>query len=461
MLFYKKDGFKKWSNPMLWRIIDDLKYKSLLRDMDISVSESVINTLTIIKLGNTAEGFAPTKEMFLKIADLLKTPSKSQTLIWSDLIDIITAYPPVEKILGQEKYQQVDNDIRQGLGISEAILGGGSQGSGKFANSFLSVKTLIERLEGARQALVEWIKMQFEIIAKAMDFKTPAWCKLEHINLSDEVEEKRLILELVDRGMLSYQTCVERFGENFDIEVQRMKREDRFRKANEEKFPYVLVKTGKFGPNLANGPLPFFSLLDDEMLQGMQKPEQTPTQQGGQGEKGGRPTGTPRRQKKSQTPRNKPQGQDNSGGPKGKAAASKLEIKNEDFQLGSQIFDRLYNSLSRCVMKSLNIKDAREIKQEQRFAIYNIVAKVIGEFDSLEQVTKENMEKLFSRLRIDRDNINGVDDIIENPEPDDHIFKVTSKLIEKFKLDHNKNPNKSEMKDIISSAFALSRSQNL
>lgn len=121
MIQYKRDGYKQWATPFIWRIIDDLKFKKLLRDMDISVAESVINTLTFVAIGDTANGFPPTKEMFMRLGKLLKTRSKSQTIVWNDMIKVIAEYPPVDKILGKEKYEQIDIDIRSSLGISEVI----------------------------------------------------------------------------------------------------------------------------------------------------------------------------------------------------------------------------------------------------------------------------------------------------------------------------------------------------
>lgn len=467
MIYYKKDGYRIWANPFIWRTIDNLKFKKLLRDMDISVAESVINTLTIIAIGDTVKGFPPTPAMFAKLGSLLKTKSKSQTLIWNDLIKVIAEYPPVDKILGEEKYKQVDIDIRSSLGIAEVILSG--TGKGNFSNSFISVKTLIERLETARQTLLAWLTKQMKIVATAMDFAKSAVIQFNHMSLTDEEAEKRLLLDLADRGMISYRNIIERFGENFDIEVQRMKEEDQFRRKNETKFPYVLVKTGKFGPSLANGPVPALSLLDSETLDvrqtddanlkreqnkmGLEEQKQSikerkqaqklPTQQGSQPNSGGRPSETKKPQKKKSTPRNKPKGEDNSG--KGKASV----------EVGQKIFDKLYTSFCNAFVNANGFDNARSITQKQRKQIFDSIASIIGELQSLKDVTKENVEYLLKAVR----NQDVTSDTLEDamPKIDTQVKETIDKLIESYELNNGCLPNKSEIRDIVSSTYAFYR----
>jgi hypothetical protein len=469
MLHYKRDGYRRWANPYLWRTIDELRFKKLLRDMDISVAESVINTLTIIKLGNTEKGFPATSDMFVKVASLLKTNTKSHNLIWNDLIDIQAEYPPVDKILGEEKYEQVNKEIRSALGIPEVILAG--DGKGNFANSFIAVKTLVERLEGARQAVLRWLKEQVAIVAEAMDFRKPPIIKMDHIDLNDETEQKRLMLELADRGMMSYKTCVEAFGENFDIEVQRMKEEDQFRRKNEKKFPYVLVKTGKFGPSLAAGPTPTFELLDSETLDSRQTqdadlirerqevemdqlknppPPALPTQQGGQGDKGGRPAATKKPQKRTGTPRNKPKGQDNSGKPSGKAAAS---VTDQSFERGRSIFDKIYPVLTNAFVKKLNLKDARSLKDIHKEQIFNLIAHIIPQFGSSQEVTSESLEFLLRATK--RQSVNSETLEESYPKLSEEILNTVRRLVRGFKEAKGYPPTKAEARDIIASAYAI------
>ena len=274
LLYYKKDSFSPWANPMMWRIIDDLKFKCTLRNMDISIAESVTNSITIFKLGNVKEGIIPSAIRLQKFASLLRNPSKSKQIVWDDLVSIESNEPDTGKILGDLKYQQVNADILAGLGISEVLIGGAG---GNYSNSFLSCRTLLERLETGRAKVLKWVREQLKAVAKGIGASKVPFVKFAHMSLRDEASEKKMLLELVDRNVISYKTLLERFGENMDVEIKRMKREDKIREKNKEKYPYALTKVGKFGPQNMNN-------SDDE-------DKALPTAQGPQGEKGGRPAG--------------------------------------------------------------------------------------------------------------------------------------------------------------------------
>lgn len=469
MLFYKKDGYRRWANPYLWRAIDDLRFKKLLRDMDISVAESVINAITIIKLGDTVNNFPATPAMFAKMAGLLKTNTKSPNLIWNDLISIESNYPPVDEILGEAKYEQVNKEIRASIGIPEVVLAGA--GTGNYANSFLAVKSLIERLEGARQAVLRWLEEQVSLVAEAMDFKKPPFIKMAHVDLEDKTEQNKLMLDMADRGMISYQTCIEAFGENFSIEVQRMKEEDQFRRRNEKKYPYTLVKTGKYGPSLNAGPVPLIDLLDSETLDSRQvqdadilrekqkvelehtkNPPKTPTDQGGQGDKGGRPAGIKTPQKKKTTPRNKPQGQNNKGKPSGKVAAN-ASISEEMFQSGQLIFDKVYNSISSAYVKKLKLKDARSLRDSHKLSIYTTIAYIIPQFSSVKEVTKENLEVFLNAAKQNQSNSSNVNDVL--PKLTEETVNRVRNLISVFKEKNGYLPTRTEARDIVASAYAI------
>jgi len=281
ILYYKKDSFDSWANPMLWRIVDDLKFKKTLRNMDISVAESITNTISIFKLGNASEGMIPSATRLQKFASLLKNPSKSKQIVWDDLVTVESDDKEVGKVLGEAKYKQVNNDILAGLGISEVLIGGDG---GNYSNSFLSCRTLLERLETGRNKVLRWVRKQLAAAAVGVGIKRMPIVKFANMSLRDETAEKKMLLELLDRNIISYKTLLERFGEDFNVEVKRMRREDTLRKKFAEKYPHTLRKVGKFGPQIQQSPIEYPNSGEDDNKNGG-----FPTAQGPQGDKGGRP----------------------------------------------------------------------------------------------------------------------------------------------------------------------------
>lgn len=96
---------------------------------------------------------------------------------------------------------------------------------GGFTNNFISLKTLVERLQYGRDQLVRFWEKELEIIRKAMGFRYKAHIQFDRTSLSDEAAEKNLLIQLADRDIISHETLLERFKEIPQIENIRMKRE--------------------------------------------------------------------------------------------------------------------------------------------------------------------------------------------------------------------------------------------
>jgi hypothetical protein len=133
----------------------------------------------------------------------------------------------VYRFLGSEKYQPVLTSIYAGLGIPPTLTG--AAGGGGYTNNYVSLKTLVERLEYGREILASFWRKEIAIVQKAMGFRYPAEIHFDSIVLSDEAAQKKLLLDLADRDIISQETLLERFREIPSIEKVRVKREVRDR----------------------------------------------------------------------------------------------------------------------------------------------------------------------------------------------------------------------------------------
>lgn len=436
MLYYKKDSSKAWAIPMLWRIIDDLKFKTTLRSMDISIAESIQNAVQIIKIGDVKEGYSPSRGQFEKITDMLKNPSKSKTIVWDDLISIESDYPDTGKILGGDKYQQVNADILAGLGISEVLIGGPG---GNYSNSFLSCRTLLERLETARGKVLKWIKSQLLRVTKALNLRRPPVVKFAHMSLRDEKAEKQLLLELVDRNIISYRTLLEHFGENFDIEIKRMRREDDLRKRIREKQPHTLKKLGKFGPQDRADP----NLLESVGVSGIEnnnnnnqdQQKEFPSEQGAEGQGGGRPSEG--REPGVDGPTNEQKNKRDTK-PKGMAKLDKVRAYKAFMKIKNIVTEHV------CASRNVNIKNLSE-----------------NDINEIGDISLEVMARLGNIKNIKRKNIiNAVFYRVEAPAKLDRCVKqVYKQLLNRFRKRNDKEPSEKQKDKMRSSAWGICRKQ--
>lgn len=223
LIHRKKQPYEAWARPFLYSILDDVYYKNKLRMMDRAAADSIINSITLIKVGSDEYPAKP--ETIKQVAAMLTSEAKSMYFVWNHCISIQSDYAPVGEILGEEKYAAVNRDILTGLGISEVILGG--QGTNNYSTSFLSVKTLLERLEDGRDKVIEWLNKEMKEVAIAMGFKEVPEVVFAHMSLKDEAKESQIILSAYDKNLISPHSAIDalrgRQLPGFEEEVGRMR----------------------------------------------------------------------------------------------------------------------------------------------------------------------------------------------------------------------------------------------
>ena len=211
---------------MIYAILDDIIMLEKMKLADISALDGAISNIRLWSLGDLDNKILPTKAAINKLRNILASNVGGGTmdLVWGPELKFTESSTQVFRFLGKEKYEPVLTNIYAGLGIPPTLTGMANTGGG-FTNNFISLKTLVERLEYGRQVLVNWWNQELEIVQKAMGFRLPAKIHFDQMVLSDEASEKTLLIQLADRNIISSETLVERFGEIPEIEKIRIRRE--------------------------------------------------------------------------------------------------------------------------------------------------------------------------------------------------------------------------------------------
>lgn len=227
---YKKDDWQVWANPMIYAILDDINMLEKMKLADMSALDGAISNIRLWTLGDLEHKILPTRASIDKLRNILASNVGGGTmdLVWGPEIKFQESASQVYKFLGMEKYNPVLSSIYAGVGIPPTLTGASGQ-SGGFTNNFISLKTLIERLEYGRDLLRLFWEKEFEYIQKAMGFPTCPVLHFDHMLSADEASEKKLLIELADRNIISSETLRERFGES-KVEESRVNSEMKKRK---------------------------------------------------------------------------------------------------------------------------------------------------------------------------------------------------------------------------------------
>lgn len=234
--YYKKDDWEDWGTPFLYAILEDVLLRDKMRLADMATLDGVINVIRLWKLGNSKNpeyAVLPTSASVEKLINILQynTGGGTMDLVWNDMIELQTEYPPTDKILGADKYKSVNSDIMRGLGIPESLVGSDS-GARNSQSVFVQLKTLVERLEYVRNCAIKWLKTELRLLADAVGFKNIPSISFGVMSLRDESSEKQLMVQLLDRGIISAEKIHEAFGSDFMIELERLRDEQTIRNNN-------------------------------------------------------------------------------------------------------------------------------------------------------------------------------------------------------------------------------------
>tara|TARA_R110000824_G_scaffold152858_1_gene324244 strand:- start:144 stop:2378 length:2235 start_codon:yes stop_codon:yes gene_type:complete len=303
---YKKDDWDTWASPMLECILDDLGLLEKMKLADLAALDGAISQIRVWKLGDLDKGILPTDAAIQKLADiLLSNPGGGAfDLIWGPELSFEEVTTSVHNFLGGTKYEPILDAIHSGLGVPPTLTG--SARNGGATNNFVSLQTLIQRLEYGRQQVSKFWQQELELLRQAMGWAKAPSIEFDNMILKDQAAEKALLIQLLDRNLVSEEMVVQMFGAMPELETARKRREEKERKSGkrmEKVGPYskdkihelvkVALARGYISPEQAGLEIedpeaesPFDKQLENKkplMIEGPEGSDEGPTGKSGEG----------------------------------------------------------------------------------------------------------------------------------------------------------------------------------
>lgn len=243
MYHYKKDDWQTWADPMTYCAFEPLNLYQRLQLADKAAIDGATNQIRVWKIGSLEHKLAPTPTASATLADMLGANVGGGTIdiVWGPDIELLETSPDVLKGLGEEKYRPTLMAIYAALGIPPTLTG--TFGASGTTNNFISLKTLVERLNYVRSIVIEFWTEQIKMVQKAMGFRLPAQIEFNEMYLEDPASMATLLLNMADRNILSEEFVQRHVKAKPDIENRRIKQENKVREnQGEEKVsPYHQV----------------------------------------------------------------------------------------------------------------------------------------------------------------------------------------------------------------------------
>jgi len=226
--YYKKDDSDIWAKSFIYSILSDVIYNDKLKMAKTSALDNFHSVVRLWKLGDHTHNLPAAPDDAERLVSILEanTGGGSSDIIWNSAIHYEEHYPPIDKLVD---FEENLHSILLGLGVPENLVGGKNSSSSSNNSSYLGLKNLIKRLEAGRRALRDWLETEISIINKEMGFRKRPIIRFDNADLHDEQTYFNLLVQLVDRGVISDQTILERINEIPEIEAIRVGREESLR----------------------------------------------------------------------------------------------------------------------------------------------------------------------------------------------------------------------------------------
>lgn len=196
-VFCGKQDYEGLAIPMYYPVLFDIDLKLEFKKMEKVIARTADYMILLITAGDKDRDSNTNSRILSELQSLFEIESVGRVLVsdYSTKADFVM--PDLNKILGPQKYEVVNQDIANGL---MNIF----WGEEKFANSMVKIKVFLERLQSARESyLNNFLIPEMEEIARELGFTEVPEPVFNEVDLKDEVEYMKLYTRMAELGVLT------------------------------------------------------------------------------------------------------------------------------------------------------------------------------------------------------------------------------------------------------------------
>jgi len=195
--FYKKQDYEPFAIPFGFPVLDDLNWKLELKKVDQAITRTIENVILLITMGNTPDKGGINPNNLRAMQSLFSNESIGRVLVSDYTTKAEFIIPDLNKVLGPEKYEIVDKDIKEAL--QNVVVG-----HERYSNTQVKAQIFLERLKEARNAfLQDFLIPQVKLVCQNLGFRKYPNIKFQEIDLKDEVQLQRVTTRLMELGILT------------------------------------------------------------------------------------------------------------------------------------------------------------------------------------------------------------------------------------------------------------------
>ncbi len=226
--------YESYGMPFWFCVFKVLMYKDILRRAQFSIARRHWKPVKVVKVGDETHHADNATLTNVKEALDQASADPDSWFIWHNYVNFDYIASAGKTIPLDNELKWVNSELYAGLGVNEAILTGGGV---TFANASIALRIMVNKYKRFQKLLSDWIiENVYKPVAKVQQFyrvdKITGEQELiiphiewEMMRLQDDAQQKNLLQQLQQKGIISKKTLLTYIGIDYDKEKEMVKQE--------------------------------------------------------------------------------------------------------------------------------------------------------------------------------------------------------------------------------------------
>ena len=197
VVFAGKQDYEPMAIPSGFSVLDDLNKKMELKKIDQAIARSIENVVLLVTMGAEPDKGGVNHKALSAMQNIFQNQSVGRVLVSDYTTKAEFVIPDLKKVMGAEKYQVLDQDIKDGL---QNILIGDS----KYSQGELKMQVFLEKLQLARNLfLKEFLQPEIKRLCKDIGMKNFPKAKMIEVGQNKDDETKKIAIRMMELGVMT------------------------------------------------------------------------------------------------------------------------------------------------------------------------------------------------------------------------------------------------------------------
>lgn len=199
----KRMDYEPFAIPFGYPVLDDINLKLEMKSMDKAISRIIAKSLLLVTMGTDTDKGGVNPKNIAAMQTLLKKDAMGRALVSDYTTKAEFILPDLKKVIFKEKYDVVNEDIKDGL--SSLLFGT----EAKYGNVQTKAIIFVKRMEPAIKAFEAFINKEIEVACAAAGLIKPPTVKMCRVDIQNQAEIQKIAMRLLELGVVVPEDAVE------------------------------------------------------------------------------------------------------------------------------------------------------------------------------------------------------------------------------------------------------------